>query len=86
VKGVKPGKLNIQLNEQLHGAFGPARNLFYRTNNSLIENFQANNLNELMADTNGVLFRLRRLLDSKQTHLLGVSSRMSLMIAVSIGG
>jgi RHS repeat-associated protein len=42
-----------RLNEQLHYVFDPAGNLLYRTNNTLIENFQVNNLNELTANTNG---------------------------------
>ena len=40
-------------NEQLHYAFDPAGNLAYRTNNTLIENFQVNAVNELTANTNG---------------------------------
>ncbi len=42
-----------RVNEQLHYAFDPAGNLNYRTNNTLIENFQVNALNELTANTNG---------------------------------
>ena len=40
-------------NEQLQYAFDPAGNLTYRTNNTLIENFQVNSLNELTGNTNG---------------------------------
>jgi RHS repeat-associated protein len=40
-------------NEQLHYAFDPTGNLNYRTNNTLIEHFQVNSLNELTANTNG---------------------------------
>ena len=42
-----------RLNEQLHYAFDKAGNLNYRTNNTLIENFQVNTVNELTANTNG---------------------------------
>jgi hypothetical protein len=42
-----------RMNEQLHYAFDPAGNLNYRTNNTLVANFQVNNLNELTANTNG---------------------------------
>jgi RHS repeat-associated protein len=42
-----------RMNEQLHYAFDPAGNLNYRTNNTLIENFQVNSLNELTENTNG---------------------------------
>ena len=37
----------------MHYAFDTAGNLNYRTNNTLIENFQVNSLNELTANTNG---------------------------------
>jgi RHS repeat-associated protein len=40
-------------NEQLHYAFDPAGNLTYRTNNTIVKNFQVNNLNELTGMTNG---------------------------------
>ena len=40
-------------NEQLHYAFDAAGNLAYRTNNTLVENFQVNSVNELTANTNG---------------------------------
>ena len=40
------------MNEQLHYVFDPAGNLDYRTNNTLIENFQVNTLNELTTNTN----------------------------------
>ncbi len=42
-----------RLNEQLRYAFDKAGNLNYRTNNTLIENFQVNTVNELTANTNG---------------------------------
>ncbi|HEV7925252.1 MAG TPA: RHS repeat-associated core domain-containing protein [Verrucomicrobiae bacterium] len=42
-----------RMNEQLHYAFDAAGNLTYRTNNTLIENFQVNTVNELTANTNG---------------------------------
>jgi len=42
-----------RLNEQLHYAFDPVGNIKYRTNNTLIENFQVNSLNQLTANTNG---------------------------------
>src|ERR1700722_386493 len=42
-----------RLNEQLYYAFDPIGNLSYRTNNTLIENFQVNSLNELTQNTNG---------------------------------
>ncbi len=42
-----------RVNEQLYYGFDPAGNLNYRTNNTLIENFQVNSLNELTANTNG---------------------------------
>jgi RHS repeat-associated protein len=42
-----------RVNEQLHYAFDAAGNLQYRTNNTLVENFQVNNVNELTANTNG---------------------------------
>jgi hypothetical protein len=42
-----------RLNEQLRNGFDPAGNLAYRTNNTLVENFQVNALNELTANTNG---------------------------------
>jgi len=42
-----------RLNEQLHFGFDAAGNLNYRTNNTLIENFQVNSLNELTVNTNG---------------------------------
>jgi RHS repeat-associated protein len=41
------------MNEQLHYAFDPAGNLNYRTNNTLVENFKVNTVNELTANTNG---------------------------------
>jgi RHS repeat-associated protein len=40
-------------NEQLHYVFDPAGNLAYRTNNTLVENFSVNTVNELTANTNG---------------------------------
>jgi hypothetical protein len=42
-----------RMNEQLHYAFDAVGNLNYRTNNTLIANFQVNTLNELTANTNG---------------------------------
>lgn len=42
-----------RVNEQLNYAFDAVGNLSYRTNNTLIENFQVNSLNELAANTNG---------------------------------
>jgi RHS repeat-associated protein len=42
-----------RLNEQLQYAFDPVGNLKYRTNNTLVANFQVNTLNELTANTNG---------------------------------
>ena len=42
-----------RVNEQLHYGFDAVGNLNYRTNNTLIENFQVNTLNELTANTNG---------------------------------
>jgi RHS repeat-associated protein len=42
-----------RMNEQLYYAFDPAGNLIYRTNNTLIANFQVNTVNELTANTNG---------------------------------
>lgn len=42
-----------RMNEQLHYGFDPAGNLQYRTNNTLLENFQVNTLNELTQNTNG---------------------------------
>jgi RHS repeat-associated protein len=42
-----------RMNEQLHYAFDPAGNLNYRTNNTMIENFEVNTVNELTANTNG---------------------------------
>jgi YD repeat-containing protein len=44
-----------RLNEQLSYAFDKAGNLNYRTNNTLIENFQVNTVNELTANTNRIL-------------------------------
>jgi RHS repeat-associated protein len=43
----------MRVNEQLHYAFDATGNLNYRTNNTMIENFQVNSLNELTANTNG---------------------------------
>jgi RHS repeat-associated protein len=42
-----------RLNEQLRYVFDPLGNLLYRTNNTLIESFQFNSINELTANTNG---------------------------------
>jgi RHS repeat-associated protein len=42
-----------RVNEQLHYGLDPAGNLNYRTNNTPVENFQVNSLNELTANTNG---------------------------------
>jgi RHS repeat-associated protein len=42
-----------RLNEQIHYSFDPVGNLNYRTNNTLIENFLVNTLNELTQNTNG---------------------------------
>jgi RHS repeat-associated protein len=42
-----------RLNEQLYYVFDPAGNLNYRTNNTLIQNFQVNSDNELTTATNG---------------------------------
>ena len=42
-----------RMNEQLHYVFDPAGNLQYRTNNTLVENFQVNSVNELTQNTNG---------------------------------
>jgi len=42
-----------QLKEQLHYAFDPVGNVTYRTNNTSVENFQVNRLNELTENTNG---------------------------------
>ena len=42
-----------RMNEQLHYAFDSSGNLNYRTNNTLIEYFQVNSVNELTQNTNG---------------------------------
>jgi len=42
-----------RLNEQLHYGYDPAGNLANRTNNSLVQSFQVNSLNELTTNTNG---------------------------------
>jgi hypothetical protein len=42
-----------RMNEQLGYVFDPAGNLNYRTNNTLIQNFQVNSDNELTTATNG---------------------------------
>ena len=42
-----------RMNEQLHYVYDAAGNLNYRTNNTLIENFQVNSVNELTTGTNG---------------------------------
>jgi RHS repeat-associated protein len=42
-----------RMNEQLHYVYDSAGNLNYRTNNTLIENFQVNSVNELTTGTNG---------------------------------
>jgi RHS repeat-associated protein len=42
-----------RVNEQLRYGFDPAGNLANRTNNTLVENFQVNALNELTTNTNG---------------------------------
>ena len=42
-----------RMNEQLRYAYDAAGNLTYRTNNTLVENFQVNSVNELTAGTNG---------------------------------
>jgi len=42
-----------RMNEQLHYAYDAAGNLAYRTNNTLVENFQVNSVNELTTGTNG---------------------------------
>ena len=42
-----------RMNEQLHYAYDAAGNLNYRTNNTLVENFQVNSVNELTTGTNG---------------------------------
>jgi RHS repeat-associated protein len=42
-----------RMNEQLHYVYDAAGNLAYRTNNTLIENFQVNSVNELTTGTNG---------------------------------
>ena len=49
----------------------PAENFRYRTKNTPIENFRVNNLDEVMANTNGVLFRLSRLSPFKADALFG---------------
>ncbi len=41
------------MNEQLRYAYDAAGNLAYRTNNTLVENFQVNSVNELTTGTNG---------------------------------
>ena len=41
------------MNEQLRYAYDAAGNLNYRTNNTLVENFRVNSLNELTNSTNG---------------------------------
>ena len=41
------------MNEQLRYAYDAAGNLNYRTNNTLVENFQVNSVNELTNGTNG---------------------------------
>ena len=42
-----------RMNEQLRYAYDAAGNLNYRTNNTLVENFQVNSVNELTTGTNG---------------------------------
>jgi RHS repeat-associated protein len=42
-----------RMNEQLHYAYDAPGNLNYRTNNTLVENFQVNSVNELTTGTNG---------------------------------
>ena len=42
-----------RMNEQLRYAYDAAGNLNYRTNNTLVENFQVNSVNELTNGTNG---------------------------------
>ena len=42
-----------RVNERLKFSYDAAGNLKYRTNNTVVENFQVNNLNELAAVTNG---------------------------------
>jgi RHS repeat-associated protein len=43
---------NPRMNEQLSYAYDKAGNLQYRTNNTLVENFKVNNLNELTTNVN----------------------------------
>ncbi len=42
-----------RMNEQLHYVYDAAGNLAYRTNNTLVEKFQVNSVNELTTGTNG---------------------------------
>jgi len=50
---VETGSGATRYNEQLHYAFDAAGNLQYRTNNTLVENFLVNSVNELTQNTNG---------------------------------
>jgi RHS repeat-associated protein len=43
----------VRLNEQVTYAYDHAHNLAYRTNNTLVQNFQVNSVNELTTQTNG---------------------------------
>jgi RHS repeat-associated protein len=51
--GKEPGGTTNRMQEQLGYLYDAAGNLSYRTNNTLLQNFKVNNLNELTTVTNG---------------------------------
>jgi RHS repeat-associated protein len=64
-----------RVNEQLHYVFDAVGNLNYRTNNTLIENFQVNALNELTANTTGGTLTV-----------MGTTTSPSNSVAVAVNG
>jgi len=52
-QAAETGSGSPRYNEQLSYAFDPVGNLQYRTNNTLVENFLVNSVNELTQNTNG---------------------------------
>ncbi len=68
-----------RMNEQLHYAFDPAGNLNYRTNNTLVEKFQVNTLNELTSNTNGGKLTVMGTATSQNSTTVSVNSSNALV-------
>jgi hypothetical protein len=76
-----------RMNEQLHYAFDPVGNLNYRTNNTLIENFQVNTVHPMRYLTFGrSASSCERLQQSCLTNIMAVSHGVNELTANTNGG